>query len=1378
MTISSRSLWWLVLLFSLGTVTESHSQSIYLKDDFEDGNITSDPAWSGDDSLFTIASETENNLLRLEGNDGSDPACLSVPSTAVNGSWEWYLRLDFAPSANNRADIFLLSDRADLSGPVNGYALRAGENGSDDVFRIVRYEGGVEAETVLSGTTDISSGGSFRVRATRQAGGIWSLEVGEGYDGPLNPEGGTAPDNTFASTSFFGIRSTYTSTRADRFFFDDVTITEFPITVSKLNIQSNRQFEVLFTRAINPAGAGVADFSIDNGVGPPDSISIRDNAVTLFYPDPLPGGSYLLSVNNVEDQSGNTIDPDAVISFSLFDPFEPGDIIINEFMFDPPDELPEFVEVKNLSNKSLNLQDWRITDETNGTIFSADTLVLPPNAFLVISSDTATLASVFGNQRYVEHNHPALNNSGDTIQLITGEGEVADSLSYTPGWGGSGVALERRSASTPGIYRENWGDSPGGRSGTPGEPNNVPADETGPVLTELTILSSTMIKLGFDERLDLSTASDPANYGLSGKNVPSVTVTAPDSVELELDDPLQNAQSHTLAISNIEDIFSNVMAAGDTTFTYYEISSADSGDIFITEFNYNPASGETEYIEIYNPTNHSFDPSNWTLSDNRGIATSIASEEWLLPPESYAVLAPDNTLLKTDPDIQLLALGPSFPALNNSGDEIVLKNREGMVLDSLQYTAEWGGDENERALERKTTKVAGTFKENWGPAPRDSGSPGRPNTIPEDQTPPEMLELQPLNESQLQLVFSEHVEAADASAFQNYRISPNRNLQQVSVQSDTVTLFLSRAMTSGETYTLTVSGIPDIFGNSGGSSSHQIEYLRFEKAGAGDMVINEIMAAPGRETAEFVELYNRSAKNIDLSGWSLSDGIDAGFIPPDTRLRAHSYLILTGSASFAQKYEMAVALTAFPTLNNSGEALVLKNKPGSTIDSLHYQASWMGKAEGYSLERKDPLAASGDPSNWQSNLSADGHSAGIRNMNFEEDDVPPRVVFANNPGDDRIKIQFNEFIRRTDNLQFILNGAPLAVSSFDSARGHQIFLQAPAEGTNSAAQTITIENLTDVRGNMTPSSEIPVARSLQAGDLVINEIMFLPFANDNDMQADQGEYVELYNTRDYALSLEGLLMHDAPDENGRVRELQPVTTTAQWVLPRETVLIYADPAPAFAQSRVATFFDMDPPRLEAILRVDRGSLSLASEDAVYIADSTGTTIDYVHYSETWHNPNLVDSRGIALERITPGGMSNSGENWGSSVHPKGGTPGAGNSLYQEHPEQPKKTGISFSPNPFSPDGDGYEDNLVVSYTLDQSDYLLRVNIFDRYGRHIKELADGKPAGFEGTLSWDGRRDDGRRNRIGIYIIVFEAYDSASGSDKAFKKTVVLARKLN
>lgn len=1374
MNISNHYLLWFILFFSLGIITNSHSQSIHFEDHFEDEDFTSNPTWSGDDGLYTIASDAENHLLRLDGNDGSNPAYLSVPSTSVSGSWAVYLQLDFSPSANNRADLFLMSDIPDLSGPVNGYVLRAGETGSEDVFRIVRYEEGTETETVLSGTTDISSGGSFRIKVTREAGGVWSLEVAEGYDGSLTPEGETATDNTYSSASFFGIRSTYTSTRSDKFFFDDFTIVEFPVAITKLNIESNQQFEVLFTKDIDPASVETSDFSINNGIGNPDTISIRDNVAVLSFTNPLPGDEYVLSISNVEDQSGNAIAPNSAISFSLFDLFEPGDLIINEFMYDPPTGQPEYVEVKNISDKYLNLQDWQMEDDTNAEILSADTLVLPPNGFFVLSSDTAALSNIYGDQFYAENNMPVLNNTGDAIKLTTNEGMMADSLSYTSSWGGNGVALERRSASTPGMYPENWGNSPDNLRGTPGEPNKVPADETAPVLTELTILSNNILNLGFDERLEPATASAAANYSLSDRNLSSVTVTDPDSVELVLANPLQNAQSYTLELSGIGDLFGNTLSASDTLFTYYSISSADSGRVFITEFNYNPASGETEYIEIYNSSEQSFDLKNWTLNDNRGIEVPVASESFILPPESYVVLAPDNTLLKADPDIRLIAMGNIFPTLNNSGDDIVLKNKDHLVLDSLQYVSAWSG--HKWALERKTTDIPAIFKENWGPAPEGAGSPGRRNAIPKDQTPPEVLELRPLKESKLQLVFSERVTAASATTFANYKVTPARDLQHISVQSDTVTLILASPMVSGETYTINVSGIADIFGNNSGSSGHEIEYLRFEEANGGDIVINEIMSVPDSEMAEFVELYNRSGKNIDLTGWSLGDAVDEISIPPGTRLLSHRYLVFTESTVLAQKQPETIILTGFPNLNNRGDALFLKSDSDTTIDSLYYQASWLNDAKGYSLERKDPFAASNDASNWKPNLSNRGHTAGIQNAGFEEDTSPPQAIFATIRKDGQLEVYFNEFIQRTDNVKFFMNGTPLTVSSFDAAQGHKIVLS--AADANSTVRTITIENLEDVRGNMTQSSNISVVYPLQAGDLVINEIMFLPINDAEDKSADQGEYVEFYNRRDYALSLEGVTLHDAPDENGGVRELQPVATTAKWVSPHETVLVYADPAPAFAQSRIAAFYNVDSTSMEAIIQVRQNSLGLASEDAIYIADSTGATIDSVYYSETWHNPNLVDSRGIALERITTGGASNNRENWGSSVHPKGGTPKAENSLYQESPEQPQKTGIRFAPNPFSPDGDGYEDNVVISYKLDQPDYLLRVNIFDRYGRHIKELTDGKPAGFEGSLTWDGRRDDGRRNRIGIYIIVFEAYDSTSGSDKAFKKTVVLARKLN
>ena len=59
---------------------------------------------------------------------------------------------------------------------------------------------------------------------------------------------------------------------------------------------------------------------------------------------------------------------------------------------------------------------------------------------------------------------------------------------------------------------------------------------------------------------------------------------------------------------------------------------------------------------------------------------------------------------------------------------------------------------------------------------------------------------------------------------------------------------------------------------------------------------------------------------------------------------------------------------------------------------------------------------------------------------------------------------------------------------------------------------------------------------------------------------------------------------------------------------------------------------------------------------------------------------------------------------------------------------------------------------------------------------MRELVDGKQAGFEGSIIWDGLKDDRTKNRVGIYIVLFEAYNSANGKNKTFKETVVLAKK--
>lgn len=73
-------------------------------------------------------------------------------------------------------------------------------------------------------------------------------------------------------------------------------------------------------------------------------------------------------------------------------------------------------------------------------------------------------------------------------------------------------------------------------------------------------------------------------------------------IELALASALTNAREYQFKLSGIEDIFGNTISSYDTTFTYFEISFADSGDVYISEFMYAPPEETPEYIELHNPT--------------------------------------------------------------------------------------------------------------------------------------------------------------------------------------------------------------------------------------------------------------------------------------------------------------------------------------------------------------------------------------------------------------------------------------------------------------------------------------------------------------------------------------------------------------------------------------------------------------------------------------------------------------------------------------------------------------------------------------------------------------------------------------------------------
>ena len=103
--------------------------------------------------------------------------------------------------------------------------------------------------------------------------------------------------------------------------------------------------------------------------------------------------------------------------------------------------------------------------------------------------------------------------------------------------------------------------------------------------------------------------------------------------------------------------------------------------------------------------------------------------------------------------------------------------------------------------------------------------------------------------------------------------------------------------------------------------------------------------------------------------------------------------------------------------------------------------------------------------------------------------------------------------------------------------------------------------------------------------------------------------------------------------------------------------------------------------------------------------------------------------------------------------------------------------VTISPNPFSPDGDGFEDFSIISYRLTAAIMQVRIRIFDIKGRLLRTLVNNQASGPEGAIVFDGLDEEKRKLRLGIYIVFLEALDSRKGIVETVKTTVVVAARL-
>ena len=974
---------------------------------------------------------------------------------------------------------------------------------------------------------------------------------------------------------------------------------------------------------------------------------------------------------------------------------ERSDIVINEIMYAPGNNEPEWVELFNKSRKGINLKNYFLGDNTSTVKVNENDLIMKPQSYTVISKDSSLFDYYSIGCPVIVSSFPNLNNSGDEVVLKDSLSRTIDSVKYSSNWGGKkDFSLERISAEGSSTDSANWGSCTSVLHGTPGIRNSISQKDF-----DVTIDSAWAVPFNPESGSNLTVKVRVKNKG-KNQAIFKVNIFEDLNSDSAIDRQLfasglislSPKDTVTVSCNNIKIIRGTVsliavldfnLDEDSTNNSYYfsVVPSFKAKSVIVNEIMFEPNRDEPEWIELYNNSPDTINLKDWSISDVLAAPTStiLTNADCNLFPHEYFIVAKDSSIFNYHKTIPSKILVLPFANLNNSKDGVVLKDGALETIDSVMYYGYWLKKEG-CSLERIKFNESSVQSSNWGTSKdNEQSTPGRINslkvnardvTISQISTEPEF----PLrNESfkvkvKLKNLGTKKISGIWLKVFsfenQSEKLLDTLLVSKIEAR-DSLIITGQKEIAIKDSLKIKVKADCQEDENPYNNSLSKTIYAG-EKANS--IKISELMVMPDSGKPQWAEFFNASKTTIDVRNWKVSDvspDEKVGVILGDsTIIKPGEYFVVSRDSIPSAPNNTKQFIVKFGSLSSKEDGIVLSDFRGQTIDSLFYNSDFP-LLRGRSLERRSFNDATNTPLNWLFCLDSSGNTLGSKNSTLRLKMAKPKSI-------------------------------------------------------------------------------------------VINEIMF-------ETSADESEYIELINVSGKAVDVGGWTIKTGNNKNFvlsyKFKKIEP-----------SDYFVFA------ADSGIFGKFNLE--KNEGRIAICNSSnFSLSNQDGVIVlCDAFANTVDSVHYFSSWGNRNILNTKNKSLEKLNPTFESNIGANWSTCVSALGGTPLARNSIFT--PKSQTESGIKISPNPFSPDEDGFEDFTVISYKLKTPVAQILLRIFDDHGRLVRTLAVNKAAASEGQIVFDGKADDGSTLGMGMYIVLLEAVGVQDKTLETLKDVVVIAHKLN